>query len=242
MVLKNVNDGILSEWSSQSGILSERLCPLLSYERPPQTVYTLLKEKTLLLHSRSAYNKKQKNPGPAQSHIIMASSSGPTVRGGPRTIVFGGIVATVEELAAQFANDPDTTVVTLASDPPDTAGFDRFGETMTSRLSSTGDGAPESTGTPVAQQVFGVFVCASGLEANVYLNKKFPSLRCATGHDDYTAQYSRLHNNAQVLNIGAEYVGVEVAKGMVKRFVNTDFEGGRHEGRVAKIHEGACKL
>ena len=164
----------------------------------------------------------------------MASSSGPTVRGGPRTIVFGGIVATVEELAAQFANDPDTTVVTLASDPPDTAGFDRFGETMTSRLSSTGDGAPESTGTPVAQQVFGVFVCASGLEANVYLNKKFPSLRCATGHDDYTAQYSRLHNNAQVLNIGAEYVGVEVAKKEQKSICD---KSGSGKGRFNEVED-----
>ncbi len=50
------------------------------------------------------------------------------------------------------------------------------------------------------------------------------------------AQLSRQHNNANVVTIGQRLVSPELAKDIVSAFLHTEFEGGRHEGRVAKIH------
>ncbi len=54
-------------------------------------------------------------------------------------------------------------------------------------------------------------------------------------HDSLTARFARQHNDANVLVIGARVTGVETAKDCLAAFLNTEFEGGRHERRVAKM-------
>ena len=96
-----------------------------------------------------------------------------------------------------------------------------------------------------SKEPLGIFICPSGLESAAFLNLRTPSpdshshreesLRAASCHDDYTAKFCRLHNRAQVMTLGAETCGAEIAKVMVTTFLSTEFEGGRHAGRVEKI-------
>jgi ribose 5-phosphate isomerase B len=64
---------------------------------------------------------------------------------------------------------------------------------------------------------------------------KVKGIRAALCHDELSAQISRDHNNANVLCLSAEQVGVVLLRKMVEIWLNTDFSGGRHERRVRKI-------
>jgi ribose 5-phosphate isomerase B len=64
---------------------------------------------------------------------------------------------------------------------------------------------------------------------------RHPGVRAALCHDAFTAEMARLHNDANVLCVGARVVGVGVAEQMVKIFLGTDFEGDRHQTRINKI-------
>ena len=64
---------------------------------------------------------------------------------------------------------------------------------------------------------------------------KVPGIRCAHCHDSYCAEYTRLHNDSNVLALGAKVVGEGYALKIVDIFLNTEFEGGRHQRRVDKI-------
>ena len=64
---------------------------------------------------------------------------------------------------------------------------------------------------------------------------KVPGVRCAHCHDVYCAEFTRRHNNANVLAMGEKVVGAGYALQIVETFLTTEFEGGRHERRVNKI-------
>lgn len=83
---------------------------------------------------------------------------------------------------------------------------------------------------------FGIVICSTGIGVSIVANK-VPGVRCAHCHDSYCAMYTRLHNNSNVLAMGEKVVGVGVALEIVKKFLTTEFEGGRHERRVNKIAE-----
>jgi ribose 5-phosphate isomerase B len=82
----------------------------------------------------------------------------------------------------------------------------------------------------------GVIVDGAGVGSAMTANK-VPGIRAATCHDVYTAQNSRLHNDANVLTLGSRVLGIDVAKGILKVWLESDFEGGRHQTRVNKIME-----
>ncbi|MDR7521610.1 MAG: ribose 5-phosphate isomerase B [Armatimonadota bacterium] len=65
---------------------------------------------------------------------------------------------------------------------------------------------------------------------------KVMGIRCAVCHDVTTARLARSHNDANMLALGARIVGTEVAKEIVRTFLATPFEGGRHIPRIEKIH------
>ena len=93
---------------------------------------------------------------------------------------------------------------------------------------------------PVAKQVennevdFGIIICGSGNGANMTANKH-QKIRSALCWNKEIAKLSRTHNNANILSIPSRFVSLKEAKEMVKVFLNTDFEGGRHLTRVNKI-------
>lgn len=80
----------------------------------------------------------------------------------------------------------------------------------------------------------GILICGTGIGMSLAANK-FKGIRAACVSDVYSAKMSRNHNNANVLCIGARVVGDEVAKLIIKTFLENKFEAGRHQRRVDKI-------
>ena len=62
-------------------------------------------------------------------------------------------------------------------------------------------------------------------------------IRAALAHNEFTARLSRLHNDANIIALGARVLGDELAAVCVDTFINTEFEGGRHAKRVEKIEK-----
>ena len=80
----------------------------------------------------------------------------------------------------------------------------------------------------------GIIICGSGNGANMTANK-YPEIRSALCWSAELSRLARQHNNANILSIPARFVSTVVAKEMVKAFLETKFEGGRHQNRVNKI-------
>lgn len=85
---------------------------------------------------------------------------------------------------------------------------------------------------------YGVAVCGSGIGISIAANR-IPGCRAALCTDSLMARLSRQHNDANVLALGARLIGPDTAKDCLKAFLATDFEGGRHERRVAKLGQPA---
>lgn len=82
----------------------------------------------------------------------------------------------------------------------------------------------------------GILICRSGLGMSIVANK-FKGIRCAHCHNEYTAKYAKLHNNSNVLAIGADDVSQNEAICIVRMWLATEFEGGRHQERLKIIEE-----
>ncbi len=82
----------------------------------------------------------------------------------------------------------------------------------------------------------GIFVCGSGIGVSIVANKH-AGVRAAACESVEAATLSRKHNNANVLCFGERLVPWETAAAMIRAFLTTPFEGGRHERRVEKIHQ-----
>ena len=82
------------------------------------------------------------------------------------------------------------------------------------------------------EQDFGILLCGTGAGMCMAANK-IKGIRAVVCSDPYTARLSREHNNAQVLCIGARVTGSELAKAITDAFLSAQFEGGRHQERVA---------
>lgn len=81
---------------------------------------------------------------------------------------------------------------------------------------------------------FGILVCGTGIGISIAVNRH-PEVRAALVHDAYTARMARQHNDANVIAFGGRTTGFDVAKDCLKIFLDTEFEGGRHARRVAKM-------
>ncbi|MFL5845441.1 MAG: ribose 5-phosphate isomerase B [Solirubrobacteraceae bacterium] len=80
----------------------------------------------------------------------------------------------------------------------------------------------------------GVLVCGSGVGVNIVANK-VDGVRSVNAHDVGEASMARKHNDVNVLTLSGRRLSAEVADAIVETFLDTDFEGGRHEQRVALI-------
>ena len=79
-----------------------------------------------------------------------------------------------------------------------------------------------------------ILVCGTGIGMSIAANK-IKGIRAAVCSDWYSAKYTRLHNNANVLCLGGRVLGVGLALELVDVFLETEFEGGRHSDRIDKI-------
>lgn len=82
----------------------------------------------------------------------------------------------------------------------------------------------------------GILICRSGIGMSMVANK-FKNVRCAVCYQEQTAKFSRMHNNANMLALGADYISTNDAICIIRQFLATEFEGGRHEARVNLINE-----
>ena len=101
-------------------------------------------------------------------------------------------------------------------------------------------------GIPVAEAVSegkadrGVLICGTGIGMSIVANK-FPQVRAALCYDVFTAKISRLHNDANILALGGRVLDNHKAQEIVKLWLTTGFDGGRHERRLKKIKEIECR-
>ena len=80
----------------------------------------------------------------------------------------------------------------------------------------------------------GVLICGSGIGMSIAVNRSH-AVRGALCHDADEARLARAHNDANVLALGARRVSEETARRCLQAFLDTEFEGGRHQARVAKL-------
>ena len=83
---------------------------------------------------------------------------------------------------------------------------------------------------------FGIAICGTGIGISMALNRH-DHIRAGLCTDSTMARLTREHNNANVLCLGERVIGTEVAFDIVKTFLETDFEGGRHQRRIDLINE-----
>ena len=82
----------------------------------------------------------------------------------------------------------------------------------------------------------GILFCGTGIGISMAANK-YKGIRAALCSDVYSAKMTKQHNNANIICMGGRVIGRELAFMIVDAWLETEFEGGRHVNRIAKIHE-----
>lgn len=85
----------------------------------------------------------------------------------------------------------------------------------------------------------GVLLCGTGIGVSIAANR-FAHIRAALCHLPLEAQVARQHNNANILCLGGRILSPETAQELTRLFLQTDFEGGRHQRRIDQIEDFSC--
>ena len=112
-------------------------------------------------------------------------------------------------------------VLDLGCDGPESVDYPDYGKAMGEAIAG-------------GKAKRGVVVCGSGIGISIAANRN-PAVRAALVETGLAARLSRQHNDANVLALGARLIGIETAKDCLDNFLNTPFEGGRHQRRVDKL-------
>ena len=81
---------------------------------------------------------------------------------------------------------------------------------------------------------WGVLVCGTGIGISIAANK-VKGIRCALVSNEYSAEMTKRHNNANMIAFGGRVTGPDLAKNILDAYIKAEFEGGRHEKRIEKI-------
>lgn len=122
-----------------------------------------------------------------------------------------------------FARSLGHDVLDLGTHGPDSVDYPDFAEAVAHAVL---DGRAD----------FGIVLCSNGVGISIAANK-VPGIRCALCHTSWGAARARQHVNANMLALGAWEIGRGVAEDILRAFLDNTFEGGRHERRVAKLHD-----
>jgi ribose 5-phosphate isomerase B len=101
--------------------------------------------------------------------------------------------------------------------------------------------------TPVAEAVargeydFGVLICGTGIGMSITANK-VPGIRAALCHSIFTARMAKEHNDANILCLGGQVVGIELAEEILRTYLESKFQGERHARRVGKITDFEARM
>lgn len=82
---------------------------------------------------------------------------------------------------------------------------------------------------------FGILICGTGIGISIAANK-IDGIRCALVGTEYAAEMTKRHNDANMLAFGGRVTGSELAISILNAYMRAQFEGGRHQGRIDKIH------
>ena len=123
------------------------------------------------------------------------------------------LVVLLKELGHDYAD--------YGTDTPQSVDYPDFGEKVASVVA-----------TGKADR--GILICGTGIGMSIVANK-FRNIRAALCNDLFTAKMSRLHNDANILVLGGRVIGKDLAKEIVRTWMSTDFESGRHFNRLKKI-------
>lgn len=95
---------------------------------------------------------------------------------------------------------------------------------------------PVADGVASGQFDRGILICGTGIGMSIAANK-VKGIRCALVHDVFSAKATRGHNDSNILAMGERVIGAGLAREVATAWLDTSFEGGRHERRVAKLSE-----
>ena len=113
-------------------------------------------------------------------------------------------------------------VVNFGTDSNESCNYPEFGEAVGRAV--------------VAKEVdCGVLICGTGIGISIAANK-VKGVRAAVVSEPVSARLTKLHNDANIIAFGARIVGAETAKAILDAYLNTEYEGGRHQKRVDMIH------
>jgi ribose 5-phosphate isomerase B len=127
----------------------------------------------------------------------------------------------LKECLRQFLTQEGHEVSDLGCYSSDSSDYPDFGSAVAQAVST---GACEK----------GILVCATGVGMSITANK-VAGIRAALCHDLFTAEMSRRHNDANILAMGALIVSLKLGREITDKWLETPFEGGRHQRRVDKM-------
>jgi ribose 5-phosphate isomerase B len=129
----------------------------------------------------------------------------------------------LKDLLADWLREQGHDVLDLGTNSHESVDYPKYGAMLAEALA---DGRAER----------GVTVCGSGIGVAIAANRN-PACRCAQVAEPLSAALSRRHNNANAIALGARLIGPEMAIACVQSFLETEFEGGRHQRRVDQLSE-----
>ena len=124
---------------------------------------------------------------------------------------------------SDYLKELGSEVINLGTDSRESCDYPIYGEKVGRAVA---DGEAD----------LGIAICGTGVGISLAANK-VKGIRACVCSEPYTAKLSRMHNNSNVLAFGARVVGDELAKMIVKEWLDAEFEGGRHQRRVDMIME-----
>jgi ribose 5-phosphate isomerase B len=123
------------------------------------------------------------------------------------------VIALLKELGHEFTD--------YGTDTPQSVDYPDFGEKVSVAVST-------------GKSDRGILICGTGIGMSIVANK-FRHVRAALCNDLFSAKMSRLHNDANILVMGGRIIGKDLAKEIVRTWIETAFDGGRHVNRLRKI-------
>ncbi|MBW2638148.1 MAG: ribose 5-phosphate isomerase B [Deltaproteobacteria bacterium] len=130
---------------------------------------------------------------------------------------------TLKEGVKKFLSQGDLEIEDMGTHSADSVDYPDFGMEVARRVSSE-------------KAAKGILVCGSGVGMSIVANR-FPGVRAALSLDRETAIMSRKHNDSNILVLAGRRSDIETAESIVAAWLETEFEGGRHQKRLDKIDD-----
>lgn len=133
----------------------------------------------------------------------------------------------LKEVIKKYLEEKGYEVMDYGTNGPESVDYPKYGETVANAVIN---GEIER----------GIVCCGTGIGIGLAANK-VKGIRCANVSDTFSAKMSRAHNNCQMISLGERVLGYGLALELVDAFLETEFEGERHEKRVNMIIDIECK-